>query len=58
MLIMDVFDSLSDHLEKGYSCYRKMRGSDPNGFNYDTVSYTHLRMHKPIVKTPQTENSI
>ena len=37
MLIMDVFDSLSDHLEKGYSCYRKMRGSDPNGFNYDML---------------------
>ena len=37
MLIMEVFDSLSDHLEKGYSCYRKMRGSDPNGFNYDML---------------------
>ena len=37
MLIMDVFDSLSDHLEKGFSCYRKMRGTDPNGFNYDML---------------------
>ena len=37
MLIKDVFDSLSDHLEKGFSCYRKMRGTDPNGFNYDML---------------------
>ena len=37
MLIKDVFDSLSDHLEKGFSCYRNMRGTDPNGFNYDML---------------------
>ena len=37
MLLLDAFDRLSDLLEKGFSCYRRMRGSDPNGFNYDML---------------------
>ena len=37
MLLLDAFDRMSDLLEKGFSCYRRMRGSDPNGFNYDML---------------------
>ena len=37
MLLLDAFYRLSDLLEKGFSCYRRMRGSDPNGFNYDML---------------------
>lgn len=42
MLLLDAFDRLSDLLDEGFSYYRRMRGSDPNGFNYDMLENSLL----------------